>query len=76
MNGYGIYKLANGDVYYGEWSWDTKDGNGYYKWANGNEYWGIWSRDMQQGKGVSQEGGVFYRDYYQYGKLFTRSKIQ
>jgi hypothetical protein len=33
MNGYGIYKSAKGDVYYGEWSWDTKNGKGYYKWA-------------------------------------------
>jgi 1-phosphatidylinositol-4-phosphate 5-kinase len=39
-HGYGIYRWADGGVYYGEWKENMKDGQGYKRWADGDEYCG------------------------------------
>ena len=60
-HGYGIYRWANGDVYYGEYKQKQREGQGYKKWPNGNEYCGEYKNDMKQGDGVKKENGQLYR---------------
>ena len=56
-HGYGIYRWADGSVYYGEYKENKRDGQGYQRWANGDEYCGEYKNDMQHGEGVKQENG-------------------
>jgi hypothetical protein len=36
-DGYGVYKLANGSIYKGEYKDDKMNGHGVYKWADGDK---------------------------------------
>jgi 1-phosphatidylinositol-4-phosphate 5-kinase len=72
MHGYGIYRWADGRVYYGELKYDKSDGKGYLRSADGDEYWGEYKKGMLWGEGVTQEKGVLYRDKYEKGKRMSR----
>jgi hypothetical protein len=39
-DGYGVYKLANGSIYKGEYKDDKMNGHGVYKWADGDIFEG------------------------------------
>jgi hypothetical protein len=60
-HGYGIYRWADGGVYYGEFKENNQEGQGYQRWPSGTEYYGEWKNDMQWGEGVSQTNGKLER---------------
>ena len=74
-HGYGIYRWADGSVYYGERKQNNKDGQGYQRWANGIEYNGEWKNDMQHGEGVLKENGQLYSIKNDEGKLISYSEL-
>ena len=37
-HGYGIYRWAEGGVYFGEWKEDNKEGHAYCRFTNGDSY--------------------------------------
>ena len=74
IHGYGIYRWADGSVYYGEYKEGNHDGQGYKKWADGDEYWGEWKNHKEWGEGVSQLKGVFERVTFDEVKLTSRSE--
>jgi hypothetical protein len=43
---------ANGDIYYGFWLNDRRDGDGAMKFANGSNYKGGWKNGMAEGTGT------------------------
>ena len=43
MNGKGIYRWVNGDVYDGEWNMNMMHGDGKFFYQNGQSYEGIWN---------------------------------
>ena len=48
-NGFGVLKLANGDVFEGIWANDVRSGFGMMKFASGEEYKGSWEDDKFHG---------------------------
>ncbi len=42
MQGYGVYRWANGAVYYGHWKENSQDGYGYQIYPDGRERFGQW----------------------------------
>ena len=64
-HGYGVYKLANGNVYEGHWINGEKSGHGIFKWANGDVYEGGWSEDKRSGHGLEKwrTGGQYEGDF-------------
>ena len=74
-HGYGIFRWADGSVYYGEWKENISEGQGPYKWADGDEYCGEWKNNKKWGEGVKKENGQLYRDKYEAGNRISRSKI-
>ena len=74
-HGYGIYRWANGGVYYGEWKEGNHDGRGYQRRADGNEYCGEWKNHMPHGEGVLKENGQLYRVKYDEGTIISRSEL-
>jgi hypothetical protein len=42
MEGYGVHKYSNGDVYEGEYKKDLKHGKGTLKYSNGTIKGGYW----------------------------------
>jgi hypothetical protein len=48
-HGYGVFTLANGDTYNGEWNDGKRHVHGVYTWANGNKYHGEWKEDKRNG---------------------------
>jgi hypothetical protein len=52
MKGYGIFTYANGDIYYGTWNNDKKDGFGTYISKSGDKYEGQYKNGVYHGKGV------------------------
>jgi hypothetical protein len=76
MHGYGIYRWADGSVYYGEYKYDNQDGYGYRKWSgSGNEYCGEWKNSMLWGEGIVKYQGKLYRDKYEKNNLISRSEL-
>ena len=75
FHGYGIYRWADGHVYYGEFKQGKKDGHGYMRLANGDYYCGKYKNDKKWGEGVSQENGQLYRDKFEEGNLISRSEL-
>jgi hypothetical protein len=57
FHGYGIYRWADGRVYYGEWKEDKHDGYGYTKYPDGKEYFGPWKNHTTWGDAVQYENG-------------------
>ena len=74
-HGYGIYRWADGNVYYGEYKQNYREGQGYYKQPNGDEYCGEWKNHKKWGEGVIKENGQLYRDKYEADIRISRSKI-
>jgi hypothetical protein len=74
-HGYGIYRWADGRVYYGEWKKNKSEGHGYMRWPNGDYFCGEWKNKMKWGEGVSQKNGQLHRDKFEEGKLISRSKL-
>lgn len=52
MNGFGIYKWANGCEYEGHFYNGKKDGKGKYKDINGTIFDGMWKDGKRNGKGT------------------------
>jgi hypothetical protein len=75
FHGYGIYRWADGSVYYGEYKENKQDGQGYKRWANGIEYNGEWKNDMQHGEAIQQENGKLYSVYYYEGMVIRFSEL-
>ena len=57
FHGCGIYRWADGRVYYGEHKQFKNEGHGYMRWPNGDFYCGEWKNHMKWGEGVSQKNG-------------------
>eukprot|EP00984_Skeletonema_dohrnii_P002245 scaffold786_cov91-Skeletonema_dohrnii-CCMP3373.AAC.3 len=54
-NGQGILRMANGDVYKGQFKDGMLHGEGKYTWAEGGEYDGEWSNNKEHGKGIFKD---------------------
>ena len=52
MEGYGVLKYDNGQVYEGSFKDDFRHGFGKENWANGDRYEGNWEEDYRHGKGT------------------------
>lgn len=53
MNGKGVFKWPNGNVYTGTYCNDIKEGYGEFKWGDqGSKYKGNWLNGLQHGEGV------------------------
>lgn len=52
MDGKGILKMRNGDIYEGEFKNDKRDGYGVFKWHDGRIFKGSWKEGKQHGEGV------------------------
>ncbi|CAF4929612.1 unnamed protein product [Rotaria sp. Silwood1] len=50
--GQGVFTLANGERYEGQFKDNNFNGKGTYYYANGNQYTGDWVDDKKSGKGV------------------------
>ena len=58
IEGYGIMKYANGDIYEGNWKRGLRHGKGKMEMFNSDKtYIGKWRGDVQHGKGK-----LFYKD--------------
>ena len=75
LHGYGIYRWANGDVYYGEFKQNYHDGQGYKRWADGDEYCGEYKNHMKHGEGVKLENWQLYRVKYEKDTIISRSEL-
>ena len=66
MNGRGIYRWANGDVYDGEWKDDKKHGKGIRRWADGDVYDGEYKDGKRHGKGIyrNAEGAIVHHGLF------------
>ena len=70
-NGFGIFKLENGDMYTGDWENGTRDGYGRYDWANGAFYVGDFKFNGFHGKGAfygadgAVASGIFQDNLFQ-----------
>lgn len=55
------YTHADGGVYSGEWSGDSKSGRGVYKYQSGARYEGEWRGNLKDGRGIYYypKGGVY-----------------
>jgi uncharacterized protein (TIGR02145 family) len=51
LNGQGIMKYQNGDVYNGSWLLGIKSGQGEMSYKNGTSYSGQWTNDLPNGQG-------------------------
>jgi uncharacterized protein (TIGR02145 family) len=51
LNGQGIMKYQNGDVYNGSWLLGIKSGQGEMSYKNGTSYRGEWANDLPNGQG-------------------------
>ena len=51
-NGNGVFRVANGDVYEGEWKHGQQHGHGVYTWSEGDLYTGSWDDGKPHGRGV------------------------
>ena len=61
-DGYGIFRMTNGDIYEGEFKDDLYNGKGSYKWNNGIIYKGGFKDNKKDGYGIlytPQMGGKF-----------------
>ena len=60
MDGYGIFKWADGSLYKGYFQNNKKEGEGEIQWTNGISFKGNFVNDKQDGKGVmiDQQGRV------------------
>ena len=47
MNGKGVYRFNNGDIYTGNFAAGKKNGIGKYNYSNGDIYEGEWKNDMK-----------------------------
>lgn len=70
MNGKGIFRYINGDVYEGEFIKDRKKGKGIFRYINGDIYEGEYSNDKCKGKGIYK-----YKDGRYYEGEFLEDKI-
>lgn len=50
LEGEGIMKFENGDVYKGNYKDDKRSGFGVYTWSNGDTYDGEWVDDLRHGR--------------------------
>ena len=59
-----IYK--NGDVYFGSWNLDKRNGNGTMRYSNGDVYEGYWVDDKRNGQGkmTYSNGEVYEGEWY------------
>lgn len=75
MDGKGMMKYLNGEVYNGQWKDGLRDGKGKMTYMNGDVYEGEWSEGKRQGKGkLKTHTGEVYEgewvdDDLRYGKL-------
>ncbi len=56
MNGYAVYKWADGRSYHGQFVDDINEGYGMMKWPNKDEYHGQWINGDRNWEGVFKEG--------------------
>eukprot|EP01041_Mallomonas_annulata_P003568 gene3568-7095_t len=69
MQGIGIYVLANGDIYEGEWMDGYKHGKGRYTYANGDIYDGDWKKGLMHGQGLYiYSSGDIYQGEFRHDK--------
>jgi hypothetical protein len=47
MDGYGVFRFDDGDVYEGQWKNDMKHGHGKYTGKNNEVYIGDWKNNLQ-----------------------------
>ena len=66
IDGYGIYKYANGDVYAGHFAEGGRDGYGIYTYKDGSRYEGEWTKEKYDGYGVlfNTAGQIEYAGAY------------
>ena len=68
-NGQEIFRYSNGDMYEGEYGYDTKEGKGTFTHVNGNKYVGEWKDDKKHGIGtLTWAGGGKYVGEWRDGK--------
>ena len=51
MQGYGIYRHSNKDIYEGEFHHNVKCGSGIMKYCNRDVYEGTWKNNLRNGYG-------------------------
>ena len=54
-HGYGIFRWADGDVYFGEWKKNKREGHGYMRYVDGGEYCGEWKNGEQWREEANEE---------------------
>eukprot|EP00607_Mallomonas_marina_P011047 CAMPEP_0182424748 /NCGR_PEP_ID=MMETSP1167-20130531/10997_1 /TAXON_ID=2988 /ORGANISM="Mallomonas Sp, Strain CCMP3275" /LENGTH=371 /DNA_ID=CAMNT_0024604785 /DNA_START=573 /DNA_END=1688 /DNA_ORIENTATION=+ len=65
MQGKGVFRAPNGDVYCGDFEKDMAHGHGVYRYANGCVYEGDFVNDIQHGSGVYRfaNGSIYTGDF-------------
>lgn len=58
MEGYGVYRWRNGDLYEGEFHNGLKHGKGTYTQIQGSSYEGLWANGKRNGKGILRIPGL------------------
>ena len=56
LNGYAVFKSADGITYHGQFVDENLEGYGMQKWANKDEYHGQVKNGIRNGEGVFKEG--------------------
>ena len=51
-HGYGIYRWADGGIYYGLFKENSENGYGYKRFNDGSEYYGQWKNSLRSGEGI------------------------
>ena len=59
------HNFSSGDVYVGEWQYETMNGQGTYTWTDGDIYVGEWQNGEMQGEGIltSIDGSEYVGEY-------------
>ena len=75
MEGRGIYRWADGDVYEGEWKAGNMEGRGIYRFADGDVYDGEFKADKREGRGIDRyASGSVYEGEWNADKMEGRGK--
>ena len=69
MEGFGIYRFANGRIYKGEWKDNKLHGYGEFSWVEGKKYYGFYKYDKKDGFGIYYwPGDKFLIGFWKEGK--------
>jgi hypothetical protein len=81
LDGWGIYRYKNGDIYEGKFKNGAREGKGEYIFADGSHYRGDWSNDKKQGYGTYKTNkmeldGLWENDNFIEGLMFKINEFE